>query len=189
MLKNEISENTSYTHTLTHTSHPTHTSTPHTRLTPHTHPTHTHLTPTHTPHTPHTPPTPHTLLTPHTHSTHRFIVPAMSKVSFLNRTLTHTQKMSRISEYYKFMMIRDPLERLVSAYRDKMAAPLMAGYENQFPDKIKLAILERYMYCTCKTTVRCVDNNVVFIMPRCSCASEVYGSVCVCLSVCLCVCV
>ncbi len=32
-----------------------------------------------------------------------------------------------------------------------------------------------------------------FVMPRCACASEVYGSVlvclCVCVSVCLCVCV
>ena len=102
--------------------------------------------------TPHTHPSP----SPSTHThTHRFIVPAMSRVSFLNRTLTHNQKMSRISEYYKFMMIRDPLERLVSAYRDKMAAPLMAGYEKLFPDKVKVAILERYgltnILCACDT--------------------------------------
>ncbi len=30
---------------------------------------------------------------------------------------------------------------------------------------------------------------VLLIMPRCACASEVYGSVFVCVSVCLCVCV
>ena len=33
------------------------------------------------------------------------------------------------------------------------------------------------------------SNKLLIIMPRCACASEVYGSVFVCLCVCLCVCV
>jgi len=48
------------------------------------------------------------------HATYRFYLQPMSsqKASQLSR--------SPFKDYYKFMFVREPLERLVSAYRDKM---------------------------------------------------------------------
>ena len=50
----------------------------------------------------------------------QYLTPAIQKASFLNTTLTDKERMKRIKTYYKFMMIRNPLEWLVSAYRDKL---------------------------------------------------------------------
>lgn len=73
----------------------------------------------------------------------RYILPAMKHASFLNQTLTEVDKRKRIKTYYKFMMVRNPFERLVSAYRDKMQEPLLFGLEERFPEKIKVNILNR----------------------------------------------
>ena len=50
--------------------------------------------------------------------------PAIKKVSFLNTQLTNQQRVRKLTQYYKYVMIRNPLDRLVSAYRNKIAPPL-----------------------------------------------------------------
>ena len=49
---------------------------------------------------------------------------AMSEASYLNKHITSSEKLYQIKTYFKFVMIRNPLERLVSAYRDKIEPPL-----------------------------------------------------------------
>ena len=49
---------------------------------------------------------------------------AMDKISYLNKHIKTSEKLHQIKTYFKFMMIRNPLERLVSAYRDKISPPL-----------------------------------------------------------------
>ena len=49
---------------------------------------------------------------------------AMKISSFRSKKLTTAEKLHQIKTYFKFVMIRNPLERLVSAYRDKIAPPL-----------------------------------------------------------------
>ena len=53
-------------------------------------------------------------------SEYKYLVPAIKQASFLNSTLTDTKREMILRRYYKFMMVRNPLERLVSAYRDKI---------------------------------------------------------------------
>lgn len=45
--------------------------------------------------------------------------------------------------YFKFTVIRNPLERLVSSYRNKIEPPL-SGHSIKFPNYIKRQILEQY---------------------------------------------
>lgn len=51
--------------------------------------------------------------------------------------------MKRLAEYYKFTVIRNPLERLVSSYRNKIEPPLM-GHSLKFPNYLKRQIFEQY---------------------------------------------
>ena len=55
---------------------------------------------------------------------HKYLAPAMKKTSFLNVHLKDLERIAKLREYFKFTMIRNPLERLVSAYRDKIEPPL-----------------------------------------------------------------
>ena len=57
-------------------------------------------------------------------SEEQYLVPAMKKATFLNKTLTHSQRLQKVKKYFKFMMVRNPLERLVSAYCDKLEHPI-----------------------------------------------------------------
>ena len=62
-----------------------------------------------------------------------YLLPAIHKTSFLNVQLTDTQRVHKLKHYYKYMMIRNPLERLVSAYRDKIGPPLeFTEHDNKF---------------------------------------------------------
>lgn len=73
-----------------------------------------------------------------------YLEPVLSKVSFLNKTLTMSEKIQRLRTYYKFMIVRNPLERLVSAYRNKLEAPVSHDNQDKFPHSIKVNILEKY---------------------------------------------
>ena len=73
-----------------------------------------------------------------------YLEPALAKVSLLNETLTTTEKVQRIKTYFKFMIVRNPLERLVSAYRNKLEPPVSYERRDKFPDSLKLRILEEY---------------------------------------------
>ena len=53
-------------------------------------------------------------------SEHSLINPESNKISFSSKTLTNSGRLERLQTYYKFVMIRNPLERLISAYRDKI---------------------------------------------------------------------
>lgn len=72
-----------------------------------------------------------------------YIEPALSKVSFLNKTLFLKEKIDRMKSYYKFMVVRNPLERLVSAFRNKLEAPVSYERQDKFPHHLKVEILER----------------------------------------------
>ena len=53
-----------------------------------------------------------------------YLRPAIMRTSFLRDGLTDEMRRYKLKHYFKFMMIRNPLERLVSAYRDKIEPPL-----------------------------------------------------------------
>lgn len=65
------------------------------------------------------------------------------QASLLNRSLDNTKRLDKIQNYYKFVVIRHPLERLVSAFRNKIEPPL-TDFSIRFPDYIKLTILQKY---------------------------------------------
>ena len=53
-----------------------------------------------------------------------YLRPAIMKTSFLKESLTDQRRRYKLMHYFKFMMVRNPLVRLVSAYRDKIEPPL-----------------------------------------------------------------
>lgn len=53
-----------------------------------------------------------------------YLEPALRHASLMNKTLTDKEKSQRIKEYFKFMVVRNPFERLVSGYRNKLEAPV-----------------------------------------------------------------
>ena len=63
--------------------------------------------------------------------------------SFLNKSLSDDGRMKRLRDYFKFTVIRNPLERLVSSYRNKIEPPLL-GLSQKFPHYIKRQIFEQY---------------------------------------------
>lgn len=75
-----------------------------------------------------------------------YLEPALKKASLLNNTLSMNSKVMRIRTYYKFMITRNPLERLASAYRNKIKPPLSHKQKNKFEEVTKRRILEEYRY-------------------------------------------
>lgn len=53
-----------------------------------------------------------------------YLEPALQRASFLNKTLTAKEKLRRMKDYYKFVIVRNPFERLVSGYRNKVEKPV-----------------------------------------------------------------
>ena len=52
-------------------------------------------------------------------------------------------RLSMIQDYYKFVIIRHPLERLVSGFRNKIEPPF-SDMSVRFPNYIKLTILQKF---------------------------------------------
>ena len=73
-----------------------------------------------------------------------YLEPALSRASLMNKTLVTNEKVLRIKTYYKFMIVRHPLERLVSAFRNKIEPPLSRQHLDRFPHFLKVEILEQY---------------------------------------------
>jgi len=75
-----------------------------------------------------------------------YLEPALKHASFLNLSLTDSDRVTRLQSYYKFVIVRNPLERIVSVFRDKVEPPLKHDPKtwDQFPDKFKLEILQKY---------------------------------------------
>jgi hypothetical protein len=53
-----------------------------------------------------------------------FTLLGLKKTSFLNPNLSDAQRIDKISNYWKFTIMRNPLERLLSGFRDKLESPL-----------------------------------------------------------------
>lgn len=75
-----------------------------------------------------------------------YIEPALQHASFLNKTLTQWDRMQRVHTYYKFMIVRNPFERIVSGFRNKIEPPLRREHASPtgFPQGIKWEILNRF---------------------------------------------
>lgn len=74
-----------------------------------------------------------------------YLEPALKRASLLNHNITVDGMLHRLQTYYKFMIVRNPLERLISAYRDKLESPILPPkWHNQFPERIKKRILQQY---------------------------------------------
>lgn len=57
-------------------------------------------------------------------SEEEYLGPGVERASFLNVSLTDDDRIQRIKSYYKFIIIRNPLERLLSAFLNKISRPL-----------------------------------------------------------------
>ena len=72
---------------------------------------------------------------------------ALKRASFLRRSLTNETMLTMISQFQKFTIIRHPLERLTSAYRDKMSKPLPRELRKKpsfYFDHLKHSIVQEY---------------------------------------------
>ena len=56
------------------------------------------------------------------------------------------QALYKLKNYYKMIIVRNPLERLLSAYRNKIEPPLNFENRNAFPDEVKLFILRHFRH-------------------------------------------
>lgn len=74
----------------------------------------------------------------------KYIEPALRHASLMNVTLTSAQRLRMMHTYYKFMIVRNPLERIVSGYRNKIEPPLNFEKQDSFPHKVKKEILMRF---------------------------------------------
>ena len=70
----------------------------------------------------------------------RFLQPSISKVSLLNQDLNDRERLQRVKSYFKFTFVRHPMERLLSAYLDKISPPLQFTKTLTNPD-----IYQRYI--------------------------------------------
>ena len=74
----------------------------------------------------------------------KYLEPALKHASLMNVTLTQAQRITMMQTYYKFMIVRNPLERLVSGYRNKVEPPLDFEKQDTFPHKVKKDILMQF---------------------------------------------
>ena len=72
---------------------------------------------------------------------------ALQKASLMNTNLTNPDLMAKITSFKRFVILRHPLDRLVSAFRDKLGAPLVknppSSRYNYF-EELKHAILLKF---------------------------------------------
>ena len=73
----------------------------------------------------------------------KYLGPGVQKASFLNGSLTDSDRIHKIKTYYKFIIVRNPLERLLSAFLNKIAPPLEYRRLDTF-EMHKRSILEKY---------------------------------------------
>lgn len=54
------------------------------------------------------------------------------------------EALHKLKTYYKFAVIRNPLERLLSAYKNKLENPFDIKFRKKFPDRLKAYIMNLY---------------------------------------------
>ena len=72
-----------------------------------------------------------------------YLLPGIRKTSFLKKELTDLQRMEKVKMYYKFTIVRNPLERLLSAYRNKVE-PLLQYNGKDWMDREKEGLVKLY---------------------------------------------
>ena len=77
-------------------------------------------------------------------SENQYLTPPIKKSSFLNTSLTDEERIHKIKTYYKFMFVRNPLERLLSAYLNKLSKPLNFKERWRSFENYKRLIVQRY---------------------------------------------
>ena len=77
-------------------------------------------------------------------SEEEYLEPNIYKASFLKASLKDEERLRKVKSYYKFMVVRNPLERLVSAFRDKIEKPLTSLYDPNLFEGYKRDILKKY---------------------------------------------
>ena len=60
------------------------------------------------------------------------------------RNLTTDEALYKLQNYYKFTVIRNPLERLLSAYRNKLEHPIVYSDRKHFPTSLQLFIMSLF---------------------------------------------
>ncbi len=82
---------------------------------------------------------------PFTHLTNDYINLGLLNVSFASPHLSKNEKQKIVKNFWKFTIVRNPLERLVSAFRNKLESPLdiSSTYSSRF-DNIKHSIFKKY---------------------------------------------
>ena len=60
------------------------------------------------------------------------------------RSLTAEQALHKLQNYYKFAIVRNPLERLLSAYRNKLEHPVVYADRKHFPNSLQLFIMSLF---------------------------------------------
>ena len=60
------------------------------------------------------------------------------------RNLTAEQALHKLQNYYKFAIVRNPLERLLSAYRNKLEHPVLYADRKHFPSSLQLFIMSLF---------------------------------------------
>ena len=91
-------------------------------------------------------------------SERKYLTPGIKTASFLNKSLTDKKRIHRIKTYYKFMFVRNPLERLLSAFRDKMAKPLDFNIKWDTFENHKKSVLRKYRPKDLKRWSQCRGN-------------------------------
>ena len=77
-------------------------------------------------------------------SENQYLTPPIKTASFLNTSLTDKERIHKIKTYYKFMFVRNPLERLLSAYLNKLSKPLNFKEQWRSFEIYKRRILQKY---------------------------------------------
>ena len=99
-------------------------------------------------------------------SERKYLTPMIKIASFLNTSLTDEQRIHRMMTYYKFIFVRNPLERLLSAFLNKMADPLDFHIKWDTFENHKKDILRNYRPQDLKRWSQCRGNftlKVTFI--------------------------
>lgn len=58
--------------------------------------------------------------------------------------MTSEEALYKLKNYYKFAIVRNPVERLLSAYRNKLEHPVVYGERKHFPASLQLFIVSLF---------------------------------------------